>query len=93
MENKGIIRRHMILSGRVQGVGFRYRAKYAAGTLGVAGWVKNQWDGTVEMEAQGTIEQINKMLTIINQSEYIVIDNIEQKEIEPENNDTGFHVR
>ncbi len=51
----------IIFSGREQGVGFRYRSKYAADGCGVTGWVHNE-DGTVSMEAQGTVEQINQML-------------------------------
>lgn len=50
------IREHYVFFGRVQGVGFRYRAKYVANGLRITGWVRNDWDGTVEMEAQGTLE-------------------------------------
>ena len=91
--NMSVIRKHFRFTGRVQGVGFRYRAKYAAGGLGVTGWVKNEWDGSVEMEAQGTIEQINKMLVLINKSDYVLIENIESKEIPVENGELGFHIR
>lgn len=87
------IRQRIIFSGRVQGVGFRYRAQYAAEGCGVTGWVHNEWDGTVSMEAQGTIEQINKMLTVINQSAYIVIDDLQREEIELEEHEHGFHIR
>ena len=87
------IRQRITFSGRVQGVGFRYRSKYAADGCGVTGWVHNEWDGTVLMEAQGTIEQINKMLTIINQSAYIVIDNLTRGEIPVEEHEHGFHIR
>ena len=38
-------RYHLVFSGRVQAVGFRYRAVHAAGSLGLTGWVKNCWDG------------------------------------------------
>ena len=38
------IRKHLIFSGRVQGVGFRYRAMNIAQMLGLTGWVKNRWD-------------------------------------------------
>ena len=79
MSETKIIRQHMKISGSVQGVGFRYRAKYSANGLRVTGWVRNEWDGTVELEAQGTLEQINKMLTMINQSPYIQIDSIDRK--------------
>ena len=87
------IRQRITFSGRVQGVGFRYRAKYAADGCGVTGWVHNEWDGTVSMEAQGTMEQITKMLTIINQSAYIVIDDLTRGEIALEEHEHGFHIR
>ena len=87
------IRQHMKISGWVQGVGFRYRARYAASQLGLTGWVRNEWDGTVEMEVQGSAEEINKMFAMIGQSPYIRIENIERKEIPLEEHETGFHVR
>lgn len=93
MSETKIIRQHMKISGSVQGVGFRYRAKYSANGLRVTGWVRNEWDGTVELEAQGTLEQINKMLTMINQSPYIQIDSIDRKNIPADTHETGFHVR
>lgn len=47
-------RRHVTFRGRVQGVGFRWFAKETAETLGLAGWVRNRPDGSVEAEAEGT---------------------------------------
>ena len=47
------VRKHIIFSGRVQGVGFRYTACYLARPLGLTGWVKNLTDGRVEAELQG----------------------------------------
>lgn len=88
-----IIRRHMIIHGRVQGVGFRYRARYAAQGLGVTGWVRNEWDGTVEMEAQGRVEQINEMLRVINSGAYISIEGIDSRDIPLDMDEGGFHVR
>lgn len=88
-----IIRQHMKISGHVQGVGFRYRARYVANSMGLTGWVKNEWDGTVEMEVQGTIEQLNQMLTLINQGTYIYIESIERREIPCQEHESGFHVR
>ncbi len=87
------IRQKIIFSGRVQGVGFRYRSKYAADGCGVTGWVHNEWDGTVSMEAQGTVEQINQMLKLINQSSYIVIDDVARQEIPLEEHEHGFNIR
>ena len=92
MDEFKVVRRHMRFTGRVQGVGFRYRAKYAANGMGITGWAKNEWDGSVEMEAQGTIAQINMMLKMINKSDYIVIDTIDTKDIPLEEHETGFYV-
>lgn len=88
-----IIRKHIRFTGRVQGVGFRYRASYAARSLGVTGWVKNREDGSVEMEAQGTQEHINRMLTMLNRDSYIRIERVDTEEMPPLEGETGFHVR
>ena len=38
----GEVRKHIVFQGRVQGVGFRYTAKYMAQSLGLVGWVQNR---------------------------------------------------
>ena len=43
------VRKHIVFHGRVQGVGFRYTAKYLANSLNLVGWVQNEWDGTVTL--------------------------------------------
>jgi acylphosphatase len=55
-----LIARHYLISGRVQGVGFRYFAERAAREAGVAGWVRNIADGRVEVHAEGTRAQIER---------------------------------
>jgi acylphosphatase len=50
-------RRH-IVRGRVQGVGFRWFVEREAHILGIAGWVRNNADGSVEVFAQGTRDQL-----------------------------------
>lgn len=87
------IRRHYIFEGRVQGVGFRYRASYAARSLGLSGWVRNCADGTVEMEVQGSEVQVNKMLSFIQQDHYIRIDQLYASNLILKNNKYGFHVK
>jgi acylphosphatase len=47
--------------GRVQGVGFRAFTQVEAQRLGVRGWVANQWDGTVRVEAEGPDEALHKL--------------------------------
>jgi acylphosphatase len=46
------------VTGRVQGVGFRWSASNTARSLGIKGFVKNQSDGSVYIEAEGTGEQL-----------------------------------
>lgn len=87
------VRKSIIFTGRVQGVGFRYRASYAAKGIGVTGWVKNLRDGSVEMEVQGSGAQINQMLALLNQDSYIRIEKMDMKNIPFEEGERGFHVR
>jgi acylphosphatase len=54
-----MIAKHIIFTGRVQGVGFRFTARRAAGRRQLTGYVCNRWDGTVEMLAQGRPEDID----------------------------------
>lgn len=74
-----MIRKHYWFSGRVQGVGFRYHAYYIAQSLGVTGWVRNNWDDRVEMEAQGTREDLVQMVEMLNAQRYIYIESIQDK--------------
>ena len=48
-----------IVRGRVQGVGFRWFVEREAHILGIAGWVRNNHDGSVEVLAQGTRDQLS----------------------------------
>lgn len=57
-----MIRRHVIVSGLVQGVGYRYLARKHAERLAVTGWVRNLADGTVEAEVQGDEAAVREML-------------------------------
>lgn len=47
--------------GLVQGVGFRYHTRSTAARIGVCGWVRNNPDGTVEIYAEGTPDQVRRM--------------------------------
>ncbi len=82
-----------MFKGHVQGVGFRYRANYAAQGLGITGFVQNEWDGSVLMEAQGSEEAINRLLIMINQGSYISIDWIDSTDIPVIEDERSFYVR
>lgn len=86
------VRKHIVFHGRVQGVGFRYTAKYMAQSLGLTGWVMNEYDGTVVMEVQGRETLINKLLVGLNHGRYIVIEWMDTKEIPLEENEKSFRV-
>lgn len=52
---------HVIVHGRVQGVGFRWATRTEAQRLGLDGWVRNRDDGTVEAEVQGDAANVERM--------------------------------
>ena len=78
------IRRHFIFSGDVQGVGFRYKASTAARYFGVTGWVRNLWDGSVEMEAEGSPEAVSGLISAMEQHSFGAVTEIETDDIPPE---------
>jgi acylphosphatase len=57
------IRAHLVVRGLVQGVGFRYWAAQWAGHLGLAGWVCNAADGSVETEIEGDRSVVEEYIT------------------------------
>ncbi len=60
MTEKELARLEMRLEGRVQGVGFRYFVQRLAQQMGVRGWVRNRWDGAVEVVAEADEETLTR---------------------------------
>ena len=56
------VTKHLIISGRVQGVAFRFYMERKARELGVTGWVRNRRDGGVEAVVQGSVEAVDAMI-------------------------------
>ena len=86
------VRKHIYFYGRVQGVGFRYYAVQKAGQLGLAGWVRNCYDGSVEMEVQGDPAAIAKLLEQLKRMSYAWIDRMSCMDMDVIE-ESGFHVR
>ncbi len=58
---------HIIVTGRVQGVGFRYFTVRCANELGICGWVRNLPDGSVETVIRGSGETVEAMIGLLKQ--------------------------
>ena len=85
-------REHIWFSGQVQGVGFRFRAKHLANMLGLTGWVKNDWDGRMEMQVQGTLPAIERLLVLLDELHFVEITSVEREKISTES-ELDFQIR
>lgn len=86
------VRKRIIFYGSVQGVGFRWRAVNAANSVGATGLVRNEYDGSVYMEIQGTEEQIDRVIMMIEKSRYISIDSMSVRTIPTDEGERQFRV-
>lgn len=92
MKEREKIRKEIIVSGRVQGVGFRYRTYYLAQLIGLTGWVENLEDGRVRIKLQGTEEDMNQLFKRLQETSLIEITDCVVKEI-PVVKESGFWVK
>ncbi len=81
------IGKRVIYSGRVQGVGFRYTVQRLAMSFVVTGFVRNLPDGTVELVAEGTVEEVDRFLAAVAGRMAAYIENATESTREPE----GIH--
>ena len=80
-----MVRRRIIVQGRVQGVGFRYSLAQAAETRGVAGWAGNRADGTLEAVFEGEPEAVESLVRFSEEGPRgAKVDRVEVFEEEPE---------
>ncbi len=76
--------RTFLVRGRVQGVGFRWFVEREAHTLGIAGWVRNNADGSVEVLAMGSRDQISSLRSRLRQGPRAArVDDVEEFEAQP----------
>ena len=86
----GATRRRVLISGRVQGVGFRYRCRRMAAEAQVAGWCRNLPDGRVEACFEGTAEAVARAVQWCrNGPAGAVVTGVEEF-AEPVEGETGF---
>jgi acylphosphatase len=86
--------RRFLVRGRVQGVGFRWFVEHEAHILRIAGWVRNNHDGSVEVLAMGTREQLAGLRSRLQEGPRAArIDDIEESEAEPVAGLNSFQVR
>jgi acylphosphatase len=93
MKDQQVACRRVIFEGRVQGVGFRYTATSIARQCGIRGYVRNLRDGSVELVANGTEQQIERFLKQVAEAFEGYIERQTAEEIPCSEAFSGFDVR
>jgi acylphosphatase len=90
---KRVETRRFVVRGRVQGVGFRWFVEREARMLGVAGWVRNNHDGSVEVLAMGTGDQLSGLRSRLQQGPRAArVDDVQEVEAKPVPGLTTFRI-
>jgi acylphosphatase len=85
--------RRFLVRGRVQGVGFRWFVEREAHTLGIAGWVRNNADGSVEVLAMGSREQLDALRSRLRSGPRAArVDDVAETEAKPVAGLTNFRI-
>ena len=88
-----VVARHVFVSGRVQGVAFRWETRRRADALGLAGWVRNLADGRVEVWVEGEPDDVETMATWLDGGPPAArVDDLVLLDVAPEGLD-GFAIR
>lgn len=88
-----MVRLRVRYTGTVQGVGFRATAAHLARSIGVGGFVRNEPDGSVLLEAQGPRERVDRLLEAIRQRMGRLIRAEAVDEIPVQEGEAGFEIR
>src|SRR2546423_11736896 len=92
-EKSAALAHRYIVRGRVQGVGFRWFVEREAHILGVAGWVRNNADGGVEVLAQGTRDQLSGLRSRLQQGPRAArVDAVDESEAPPAPGLSSFRI-
>jgi acylphosphatase len=85
--------RRYVVTGRVQGVGFRWFVEREASALGLSGWVRNRADGSVEVLASGTNQQLNAFYDKLKEGPRASrVDNVEVEQAAPLKDSGTFRI-
>ena len=83
--------KRLVISGRVQGVGFRAWMQQHAMALGVSGWVRNRVDGSVEALVAGDVASVEELLRLCRRGPRMAqVDSIDEEMADPPDY-PGFH--
>jgi acylphosphatase len=94
MEDKTNSRLHAMVSGRVQGVNFRYFVIEQASELDLTGWVRNRWDGSVEITAEGPHQKLEQLLQAVRHGPPMsTVEDVDFAWLEATGEFVGFSVR
>lgn len=83
----------MVYAGRVQGVGFRAAVRLLAADWAVTGWVRNEPDGAVRLEAQGSADQVEGLLGAVEAGLASNISAQDRSAMLPARDETGFVIQ
>ena|SRR5690348_145123 len=93
MSDKETQARKFVVRGRVQGVGFRWYVEREAHMLGIAGWVRNNNDGSVEVLAMGSRDQLLGLRSRLQQGPRAArVDDVQEVEAKPVAGLTTFRI-
>jgi acylphosphatase len=88
------VSRRFLISGRVQGVGFRFFAERMARLEGLHGWVRNLPDGRVEAAAEGELDAVDRFEGQLRHGPRGArVDHVEVEDTVPDGRHAGFSVR
>jgi acylphosphatase len=89
-----VIARHVVVTGRVQGVGFRWSTFSEGTALGLTGWVRNRADGSVEAFVQGDEATVGEMLAWLGEGPFgATVGGCSVEEAEPDSSLSAFEIR
>lgn len=91
MTDPAPITRHLRITGRVQGVGYRWNTARQARALGLKGWVRNRLDGSVEALVSGPVDAVQALIDWAQRGPVDArVDGVEVSDVEADGVLTGF---